>query len=190
MPHDVRGPHAQCRVLQVISLGVDPSTTRTGIAVSEMRKGKFVVLYTASLTSDGTGMARAIELASDVLGIIQRYKPGLVSIEGYAFGNKFSLATLVELGTLIRYAVLTSNLDYIAPSPTTLKKFVTGAGNTKKNKMILEVYKRWGIEAANDDVADAIGLSAMGLAYVGEMAVNKTGKEALATTKKTVAIAA
>lgn len=171
----------------MISMGIDPSTKRTGVAVTEMRKDKLVVLHKCSITEDGKGMNRALVIATKVAGLIEEWKPEAVAIEGYAFGNKFSLGVLVELGTMIRYAIMSSGRWYIDPAPNTLKKFVTGSGKVEKNKMILEVYKRWGIEAANDDEVDAISLAAFALAYTGHLTVaNKTSREAIMTCRKTV----
>lgn len=50
-------------------------------------------------------------------------------------------------------------------APSTLKKFVTGAGNSKgKNVMLLATYKKWGVEFSNDNLCDAYGLARLGAA--------------------------
>ena len=46
--------------------------------------------------------------------------------------------------------------------PSTLKKFVTGKGNAKKDQMMLAIYKRWGTEFDNNDAADAYALAQYG----------------------------
>lgn len=43
--------------------------------------------------------------------------------------------------------------------PMTLKKFAAGKGNAKKQEMLLQIYKRWGIEFNNDNAADAYALA-------------------------------
>lgn len=43
--------------------------------------------------------------------------------------------------------------------PMTLKKFAAGKGNAKKQEMLLQIYKRWGIEFNDDNAADAYSLA-------------------------------
>ena len=50
--------------------------------------------------------------------------------------------------------------------PMTLKKYATGKGTAKKQEMLLQIYKRWGVEINDDNAADAyaLGRLAAGLA--------------------------
>jgi Holliday junction resolvasome RuvABC endonuclease subunit len=59
--------------------------------------------------------------------------------------------------------------------PMTLKKFVTGVGNAKKNEMLLKTYQAWGIEFNDDNAADAYGLAMM----AGGLAKTKVQKDIL-----------
>jgi hypothetical protein len=43
--------------------------------------------------------------------------------------------------------------------PMTLKKYASGKGNSKKQEMLLQIYKRWGMEFNDDNSADAYGLA-------------------------------
>ena len=42
--------------------------------------------------------------------------------------------------------------------PMTLKKYASGKGNSKKQEMLLQIYKRWGMEFNDDNAADAYAL--------------------------------
>jgi Holliday junction resolvasome RuvABC endonuclease subunit len=42
--------------------------------------------------------------------------------------------------------------------PMTLKKYAAGKGNAKKQEMLLQIYKRWGLEFNDDNAADAYSL--------------------------------
>jgi len=42
--------------------------------------------------------------------------------------------------------------------PMTLKKYASGKGNAKKQEMLLQIYKRWGVEFNDDNAADAYAL--------------------------------
>ena len=66
-------------------------------------------------------------------------------------------------------------------APSSLKKFVIGSGKGEKNLMLLHVFKKWGIEAVNDDEADAVALARVGVALVNpDAAKHKYEKEVLA----------
>ena len=64
---------------------------------------------------------------------------------------------------LLRLYLYRHTVDYKVIAPGTLKKFVTGKGNAKKDLMLLKVYKKWGEEFEVDDLADAYGLARMAL---------------------------
>jgi Holliday junction resolvasome RuvABC endonuclease subunit len=42
--------------------------------------------------------------------------------------------------------------------PMTLKKYATGKGTSKKQEMLLQIYKRYGVEFNDDNAADAYSL--------------------------------
>ena len=88
-----------------------------------------------------------------------------VTMEGYAPGAKFGREMAGELGGAVKIACARAGVPVVAVAPTTLKKFVTGRGNAKKNEMLLGVYKRWGEEFTNDNAADAFSLRQFGRAY-------------------------
>ena len=46
-------------------------------------------------------------------------------------------------------------------APQTLKKWVAKTGRAAKEMMLLHIYKRWGIEFDNNNLADAYGLARM-----------------------------
>jgi crossover junction endodeoxyribonuclease RuvC len=41
----------------------------------------------------------------------------------------------------------------------TLKKYASGKGTSKKQEMLLQIYKRWGVEFNDDNAADAYALA-------------------------------
>jgi hypothetical protein len=87
----------------------------------------------------------------------------MVFIEGYAFGAKGSSGiSLGELGGVTRLALHDLTIPYIEIPPTQLKKFVTGKGGAPKDIMLKEVYKRWGADFNDDNIADAFSLVQLG----------------------------
>jgi Holliday junction resolvasome RuvABC endonuclease subunit len=53
--------------------------------------------------------------------------------------------------------------------PPTLKKYVTGSGKGNKNVMLQRVYRNWGAQFTDDNLADAFGMAHMISGY-GELA--------------------
>ena len=64
---------------------------------------------------------------------------------------------------MVRIMLKKRGVDFKIIAPGTLKKFVTGDGRAKKDLMLLKVYKKWGVEFDNDNLADAYGLARMAL---------------------------
>jgi crossover junction endodeoxyribonuclease RuvC len=92
---------------------------------------------------------------------VSDFKPDLCVLEGYGFNNANTLVTLVEIGTMIRSALVDASVPMLEIPPLSLKKFVTGQGNVKKEVIIKEVFKRWGAEFDSNDEADAFSLGKM-----------------------------
>lgn len=108
----------------------------------------------------------------------------LVVMEGYANAAKFGREMAGELGWAVKRSVVEVADQYplIVP-PTSLKKFVTGKGNSGKNEMLLGVYKRWGVEFANDNQADAFALEKFGRAYLDPTGQPKYALEAISKVR-------
>lgn len=60
-------------------------------------------------------------------------------------------------------------------APMSLKKFATGKGNSKKQEVLMQIYKRWGLEFNDDNAADAYTLGRMATGYF----ITKTEQEVL-----------
>lgn len=89
-----------------------------------------------------------------------------VFMEGYAFGAKVGREQAGELGGLVKISTVeTIGRKPVVVPPNSLKKFVTGKGNAKKNEMLLGVYKQWGQSFSDDNVADAFALRMFGYGY-------------------------
>ena len=56
--------------------------------------------------------------------------------------------------------------------PMTLKKYAAGKGNAKKQEMLLQIYKRWGVEFNDDNAADAYALARL----AGKFSINDVEK--------------
>jgi len=70
-----------------------------------------------------------------------------------------SLGGIVKLSLYSYFNNRDGQYPLIVP-PTNLKKYVTGKGNgVSKSQMLLQVYKKWGVEFNDDNAADSYGLA-------------------------------
>lgn len=87
-----------------------------------------------------------------------------VGIEGYAFGSQMAnmageLGAVVKLACYISLDKFHGKYPYIIP-PTMIKKYVTGKGTgVQKNQILLNVYKKWGVEFTDDNAADSYAIA-------------------------------
>lgn len=93
-----------------------------------------------------------------------------IAIENYSFGSSGRIVQLAESGGLIRNFLienLNDDVDIIEVAPISLKKFITGQGKGKqtKNIIIREIYKKYGYDIDNDNVADAFILAKIAELY-------------------------
>ena len=81
-----------------------------------------------------------------------------VAMEGTVLASHSALA-LGELSAVVKL-VLWHKLPTppLQIPPMTLKKYATGKGTSKKQEMLLQMYKRWGVEFNDDNAADAYAL--------------------------------
>lgn len=101
----------------------------------------------------------------DHLPTTKTEKVEMIALEGYSNFETFGREASGETGAAIKLALvgwygLHDPLAYptIVP-PTSLKKFVTGKGNAKKDQMPLSVFKRWGFEDGDTNIVEAYGLA-------------------------------
>lgn len=146
-----------------IVLAIDPST-KTGFTVLEVNKTNIHIKHLEEYKAPSKGMERLGFIAGRLDQLLSKYAPDIVYIEGYSFMSKFNLVTMAEVGTIFRYFLWQAGYEVIEVAPTTLKKFITGKGNSNKNLILLNVFKNWNINIENDNIADSFGL-AMFAAY-------------------------
>lgn len=160
-------------------MGVDTST-KTGYVILD-DAGDIVKVGVLHYKPMSNRYTRFAHYTRDIAALVDAYGVDLVVIEGYAYAGKFNNALQYELGACIRMRLYQDEIPFVEVQPTSLKKFVTGKGNCKKDLMLLNVYKRWEFDTEDDNEADAYGLAQMGRAIKGHdtgvPAVNLTALE-------------
>lgn len=144
-------------------IGIDASYTSTGLIVLDedgeiYRQKTFKFNKKEHDTEDRLRVVKE-QLVDYVLSLHVNF-PVKVCIEGPSFHSKGRY--VLQMGALnffIRYFMRDEGVDYTVITPSQLKKFVTGKGNSKKDLILLKVYKKWGVEFKSNDLADAYGLA-------------------------------
>jgi len=144
-------------------VGIDPSFNSTGIIILD-NDGKIVEQMNFSLKEFEKIEEKLIQFEKTISFIPKMIRLESVYIEGpsYMSSGQYVLQ-MGALHYLLRLFLYRHNINYKVIAPGTLKKFVTGKGNAKKDLILLKVYKRWGVEFEIDDLADAYGLARMAL---------------------------
>ena len=150
-------------------IGVDPSLTGTGLVCIDSEgviENQDLIKTTASMIIEAR-LKLINEKVQSFISDSLKDKDilAIVYIEGLSFGAKGnSVMELAGLHYLLRVNFNSrSYIKYDVIPPSNIKKFITGKGNAKKELMLLKVYKRWGVEFTDNNMADAFSLSRMAL---------------------------
>lgn len=142
--------------------GIDQSLTGTGLVVLS-REGD--ELHRGVIRTKLRGAERLREIRQSISGVLMEHGVRCAMLEGYSYESEHRGMDLGELGGVIKVMLLDLGLRFRAPSPTQVKKFVTGTGAATKELVQQKVKLRWGIVARDDNEADAYGLAQIARAY-------------------------
>ncbi len=138
-------------------VGIDPSLTSTAIVILDQE----AKIYNQKLikTEGGTfdrDEGRLLHIVNEIKPITNLPRLEKVLIEGLSFGSRGqSMMQIAALHYLIRIFLYQRGVNYDVVPPTTVKKFVTGRGNAKKELMLLKTFKKWGVEFEDNNLCDA-----------------------------------
>lgn len=169
---------------------MDTSLTNTGIVVLKNRKIFIKELIKSKPKGDlpKDEVMRIKIIVRNIEKIVKENIPDIAVIEGLAFmaRNTTALVQLSALNYMTRGILIDYDIPFIIVAPTSLKKFITGNGTSKKDVMLISTYKRYGVSLLDDNICDAFGLAHIGLAILGEEKKRITQKqeEVLSLLKK------
>ena len=148
-------------------LGIDPSLTDTGIAIIN---DKNEIVFSDSIKTENQGnyvknrFERCFVISNGIKEFVVNYKIDVIAIENYSLQGKGKIVQLVELGTFIRQNFFNSLILEVAP--LSLKKYILGnVKGSNKSLILKEVFKKWGIDVDNDNIADAFVLAKLARHY-------------------------
>lgn len=156
-------------------LGLDPSLTRSAVAVVKMGKKRYRLSHSPAAARNKEGMARGLCYRMEatvnwLLDEMVKYDLRLITIEGYLHG-KTSSTTLGEVGGILRYNCFwgsgVEGAPVVVVSNSQVKKYLLGGkggdGAPGKNAIIKAVYKHLSVDTNNDNEADAAVIAKVGL---------------------------
>jgi crossover junction endodeoxyribonuclease RuvC len=147
--------------------GLDISITSTGYCIVA-DDGVIESFGTVESKPGEPDVQRFDKIGAEIIDNLALYSVVGVAIESYAYSirGKGNFSRIAELGGVVKNKLF--RILFLAPpdsmlfvSPSTLKKYATGKGNTHKNLVNKHVFKKWGFDTDSDDVADAYVLSKM-----------------------------
>jgi Holliday junction resolvasome RuvABC endonuclease subunit len=159
-------------------VGMDPSYN--GFAIVVLDKDANIIEQKLFGSNSEETEDRLMELEKEFKFIPNIVCLHSVCIEGPSYASNG--AFVLQMGALhfmIRIMLKKREINYSIIAPGTLKKFVTGDGRAKKDLMLLKVFKKWGVEFADDNLADAYSLARLAL----ENYLNETSKQVSKSSK-------
>jgi crossover junction endodeoxyribonuclease RuvC len=156
-----------------VILGIDPGLADTGYGVIESYKSEFKFLTCGVIkTSAKLELAdRLLIIYKDLINLIDKYRPDLISIEELFFNKNVKTALIVgQARGVVLLAIKQKKVPFISLTPLQVKQAVTSYGQAPKKQvqtMVQKILKLKSIPQP-DDAADALAtaIGAAGLNYV------------------------
>ncbi len=148
----------------MIVLGIDPGYGITGYGLVWYDMGKFRPIEYGTITTD-TGAPitdRLPTIYSRICGILDEYRPNVVSIEKLFFGH--NQTTVIDVAQSRGCVVLAASMRGIAVreyTPMQVKQAVVGYGKAEKRQVQYMVTKILNLDEIPrpDDAADALAIA-------------------------------
>lgn len=151
-----------------VSIGIDQSLT--GFALTILDTDDPTKYRTWVYKSPFKGVKRLVNISSwlvEKLELVEDRYVVDVAMEGTVLASHSALV-LGELAAVVKIVFWSFFEDYdhqdhlrvpLQIPPMTLKKYAAGKGNAKKQEMLMQIYKRYGIEFNDDNAADSYALA-------------------------------
>jgi len=148
---------------EMVFVGIDHSMTGTGIVLID-QDGNILEQKLIKTTHEDSDEKRMITILDSLAFIPKIIRLKSVYIEGPSYASQGqAVLQMGALHYLIRIFLFRKKINYKIIAPGSLKKFICGNGNAKKEHMLLNIYKKWNIEFHDNNIADAYGLAMMAL---------------------------
>jgi crossover junction endodeoxyribonuclease RuvC len=150
-----------------IYVGIDPGTTNCALVAWSPTRG-LITTWKPKGTMP-TGVLRLRRLMVDISNQLSNLdRDGditMIAMEGYSMYEKFGQHNSGEVGAAIKLTILAHFATDdrrgfpVLVAPQQLKKFAAGNGNIKKEMLPKEIFKRWGMDFNDTNIAEAYVLA-------------------------------
>ena len=136
-------------------VGLDLST-KTGLVILD--ESSQVIKAEEITTKEKNDPQRMIILTEKIMSNLK--DDDIIAIEGFSYGSRGrGISFQFGYGYAVRSALFEASKPYLIVTPSQVKKYATGKGNSPKDNMILPIFKKWGFEHESDNVRDAYVLA-------------------------------
>lgn len=146
---------------QEVAVGIDQSLTGFALSVTSVEFPKLHKTWV--FKSEYRGTQRLAHIRDWLTFMCTRFEEEGWSVKDWAMEGTVlaSQAALVlgELSATVKLTLWDKKILPLQIPPMTLKKYASGKGTSKKQEMLLQIYKRWGVEFNDDNAADAYALA-------------------------------
>lgn len=156
-----------------VAVGIDQSLTGFAFAIVDLDDPK--KYYVNVYKSPYNGVQRLDDIQDFLFSSMEPLREKTVvdiAMEGTVLASNSALV-LGELSATVKLFFFSyyDDISHIFPAghehlrtplqipPMTLKKYASGKGTSKKQEMLLQIYKRYGVEFNDDNAADAYALA-------------------------------
>lgn len=153
-----------------VVIGIDQSYTGFAITAAAQDSARF---FTWCKAFKGHGVDRLLDIEHFLTMVLEELEGEdmvvrVTGIEGYAFGSQMA-NMLGELGYAVKRTIREfygdAGYPWIVPTMT-LKMYATSRGKqVSKAEILLAVYKNWGVEFRDDNMADSFVIAQMMKGY-------------------------
>ena len=166
-------------------IGIDPSLTATGISVWSDKELKLLSLHTVKSDPKTGHLYIRVQRILDKILSLDIDNVEILAIEGISFGSfGRGYSNLCELQGIIRNTLWLKGKKVLIFPPSTVKKHLTGKGNTQKNMIPMAAQKKYGnlliesnLEILDDNQADALAIGHLGWLFHQKELGTKITKE-------------
>ena len=163
-----------------VTVGIDQSLTGFALTALSLEDPKKHITWVYK--SPYFGIERLVDIRTwltDHLMYLEEHDLDVqdLAMEGTVLASQAALV-LGELSATVRLAIYDHYGEGdprqfpLKVPPMTLKKYASGKGNAKKQEMLLQIYKRWGVEFNDDNAADSYALARL----VGKISISEVEK--------------
>lgn len=153
----------------MLFLGLDLSITGTGLVLLD---NAYKIHDKTKLEVPVKGIERLYHLENLLMGFIEAKTKDreivLACIEGPSYqSGEGQLFQIGEWTGIVKLNLFKLGIDFIVAAPSQLKKYIFGKfeKGTKKELVILDIYKKYGVEIRDNDIADAYVLARIARDY-------------------------